>query len=90
MPDGTPAETIGALNLSWVNTVGRLSGALDRRIWMFTDYYSVSPGMLSQIPGKGAKYAIAFTDSTGTPLSGGSSYKLNLPPNSSRRRSSGR
>ena len=37
--------------------------------------------MLSQIPGKGAKYMIAFTDSAGTPLSGGASYRLRLPPN---------
>ena len=48
---------------------------------MFTDYYSVSPGMVSQIIGKGAKYIIAFTDSAGTPLSGDASYKINLPPN---------
>ncbi len=40
--------------------------ALDARIWMFTDYYSLSPGMVSQTPGKGAKYMIAFTDGTGT------------------------
>ena len=52
---------------------------LDTRIWFFTDYYSISPGMLSQIPGKGAKYMVAFTDSTGTPLSGGKSYRLKLP-----------
>ena len=80
MADGTPANPSGALNLAWVNTAGGFL-ALDRRIWMFTDYYSVSPGMLSQIPGKGAKYDIAFTDSDGAPLSGGSSYKINLPPN---------
>jgi hypothetical protein len=77
--DGTPAKPSGALNLAWENTAGGFL-ALDRRIWMFTDYYSVSPGMLSQIPGKGAKYDIAFTDSTGAPLSGDSSYKINLPP----------
>ena len=47
-----------------MNTVGGFL-ALDRRIWMFTDYYSVSPGMISQMPGKGAKYVIAFTDSAG-------------------------
>jgi hypothetical protein len=31
--------------------------------------------------GKGAKYMIAFTDSVGTPLSGGSNYRVNLPAN---------
>jgi hypothetical protein len=79
LADGTPQNPTGALNLAWVNTAGVFL-ALDRRICMFTDYYSVSPGMLSQIPGKGAKYDIAFTDSTGMPLSGHSRYKINLPP----------
>lgn len=37
--------------------------------------------MLSKIPGKGAAYMIAFTDAAGTPLRGGSSYRLNLPAN---------
>jgi len=35
--------------------------------------------MLSQIPGKGAKYLVGFTDSDSTPLSGSSAYKINLP-----------
>jgi hypothetical protein len=54
---------------------------LDTRIWFFTDYYSVSPGMLSQIPGKGAKYMMGFTDSDGNLLSGGNNYRVKLPPN---------
>jgi hypothetical protein len=56
-------------------------GALDVdcRSWFFTNYYSVSPGMLSQIPGKGAFYVIGFTDSDGVPLTGGTNYKLSLP-----------
>jgi hypothetical protein len=37
--------------------------------------------MISQIPGKGAKYMIAFTDGSGTPLTGALSYRLELPPN---------
>jgi hypothetical protein len=36
--------------------------------------------MLSQTPGKGVKYLVAFTDSAGTPLSGGASYRVMLPP----------
>jgi hypothetical protein len=78
--DGTPANPSGAVDLAWVN---KASGYLDfdARIWMFTDYYSISPGMVSQTPGAGAKYMIAFTDSAGTPLSGGSSYSVKLPPN---------
>jgi hypothetical protein len=77
--DGTPDNPGGPLDLGWRRTAdGYLD--LDCRIWFFTDYYSISPGMLSQIPGKGAKYMVAFTDSEGTPLSGGSNYRLNLPP----------
>jgi len=37
--------------------------------------------MLSQIPGKGAKYMMGFTDSENAPLVGQNSYRLNLPPN---------
>jgi hypothetical protein len=55
---------------------------LDARIWMFTDYYSASPGMVSQNPGKGAMYVIGFTDNEGAPLVGGSNYRLSLPASS--------
>lgn len=54
---------------------------IEPRIWFFTNYYSISPGMVSQIPGRGAAYAIAFNDANGDPLSGDVSYKLTLPPN---------
>ena len=80
MADATPENVGGPLDLNWCRTAeGYLD--LDMRIWFFTDYYSVSPGMLSQTPGKGAKYMIGFTDSAGTPLSGGSNYRVNLPAN---------
>jgi hypothetical protein len=78
--DGTPANPTGTLNLAWENVAGGYLD-LDARIWMFTDYYSISPGMVSQNPGKGAKYVIGFTDSDGTPLVGASNYRLNLPAN---------
>jgi hypothetical protein len=77
--DGTPSEPSGALNLSWMNTVGGYL-ALDSRINFFTNYYSISPGMFSYTSGRGANYLIAFTDSEGTPLSGGNNYRLKLPP----------
>jgi hypothetical protein len=54
---------------------------LDNRLWFFTDYYSISPGMVSQIAGKGAKYGIAFVDSNNTPLTGDDNYRLHLPAN---------
>ena len=78
--DGTPANPGGPFDLAWRWTAdGYLD--LDARIWFFTDYYSLSPGMLWQTPGKGAKDMVAFTDSEGTPLSGGSNYRISLPPN---------
>ena len=78
MADATPENLAGPFDLGW----RRVSGGyldLDARIWFFTNYYSVSPGMLSQTPGRGAKYMIAFVDSQGANLSGGSSYRLHLP-----------
>ena len=82
MADGTPSNPSGVLNTAFNNVAGQYPYLdLDIRIWFFTDYYSISPGMISQIPGKGAKYMIGFTDSEGTPLSGGSNYRLNLPAN---------
>jgi len=79
--DGTPTNPSGAFrrDLSTTRSAGLLD--LDARISFFTNYYSISLGMISQIPGKGAKYMIGFTDSTGTPLSGGNSYRLRLPAN---------
>jgi hypothetical protein len=79
MADATAENPSGKLDLSWrrVDRGGALD--VDCRPWYFSNYYSVSPGMLSQIPGIGAFYIIAFTDSDGQPLSGGTNYKLNLP-----------
>jgi len=80
--DGTPTNLGGSKDLAWTKVDGAYPYlALDARIWMFTDYYSLSPGMVSQSPGKGAKYMIGFNDSNGTPLSGGNNYRLNLPAN---------
>jgi hypothetical protein len=78
--DGTPQNPGGAMDLSWRRVAGGYLD-FDARIWFFTDYYSISPGMISQIPGKGAKYMIAFSDGAGAPLSAGASYRLTLPPN---------
>jgi len=78
--DGTPSNPGGALNLAWVNVAGGFL-ELDARINFFTNYYSISPGMISQTPGQGAKYMIAFTDSVGAPLRGSNNYRLKLPSN---------
>ncbi len=72
-----PEKTI---DLAWRNkNAGFIE--IEPRVWMFTDYYSISPGMISQTPGKGAAYEIAFKDADGEPLSGDVSYKVTLPPN---------
>ena len=81
-----PVNNVTARWPNAVNDLGFSSSSggyrnLDARIWFFTDYYSISPGMISQIPGKGAKYMVTFTDSAGAPLSGKSNYRLTLPPN---------
>lgn len=54
---------------------------VEPRVWFSTDYYSISPGMVSQIPGKGAAYEVTFNDADGDPLKGDASYKLILPAN---------
>jgi len=64
-------------DLAWQTAMGWRD--LEMRSWFFTNYYSVSPGMLSKVPGKGAAYLIAFSDAAGAPLSGGSAYRLRLP-----------
>jgi hypothetical protein len=76
----TPPSPRTTIDLGWKNVAGGYLD-LDARIWFFTDYYSISPGMVSKMPGKGAAYMIGFTDSEGTPLSGGASYRVNLPAN---------
>ena len=79
--DGTAANPGGPYSdLSWMRKDGGYID-LDIRIWFFTNYYSVSPGMISQIPGKGAKYMMGFTDSTDAPLAGEHNYRLHLPAN---------
>jgi hypothetical protein len=78
--DGTPANPGGALDIAWRRAAGGYLD-IDARIWFFTDYYSISPAMISQIPGKGAQYMVAFSDGAGAPLTGAASYRLRLPPN---------
>ena len=67
------------LDLSFLAKSGNFR-ALDARTWFFTDYYSISPGMVSMTPGKGAFYMIAFNDGDGQPLIGANSYQVTLPP----------
>jgi hypothetical protein len=81
LADGTPDNPGGPFaDLGWTRKDGDYLD-LETRIWFFTNYYSISPGMVSQIPGKGAKYAIAFTDSNNNSLTGDNNYRLHLPAN---------
>jgi hypothetical protein len=73
MAAGYPFDT------SWIRNPGGYRD-LNARIWYFTDYFSISPGMLSHTVDRGANYAIGFSDSAGAPLEGGNSYTLHLPP----------
>jgi hypothetical protein len=79
--DNVGSHDAGNTNdLAFLNVAGNYRD-LNARDWFFTNYYSISPGMVSKIPGKGAAYMIGFSDSEGKPLSGGSNYKLTLPAN---------
>lgn len=66
------------IDLSWTDTKAGYRN-VDARTWMFTNYYSISPGMVSMTPGKGAFYMIAFKDADGNWLDGQNSYTLQLP-----------
>lgn len=68
------------MDLAFRNRAGGFT-EVEPRAWFSTDYYSISPGMVSQTPGRGAAYQIAFNDADGAPLDGDKSYKLKLPPN---------
>jgi hypothetical protein len=53
---------------------------VDAQLHMFINAYSMSPGMMSSIPGVGAKYLEAAKDSDGHFLVGDHTYELTLPP----------
>jgi len=52
---------------------------LDMRAIMFSMAYSTSPAMVLDIVGAGSKYPSTMRDANGEKLSGGASYRLNLP-----------
>jgi hypothetical protein len=54
---------------------------LDAQLHMFINAYSISPGMMTAIPGVGAKYLEGAKDSDGDFLVGDRAYSLTLPPN---------
>ncbi|MDH0893250.1 MULTISPECIES: DUF1254 domain-containing protein [unclassified Pseudomonas] len=52
---------------------------LDAQVHMFINAYSTSAGMMTSIPGVGAKFLEGIKDSRGRFLSGDSTYRLTLP-----------
>jgi len=75
-----PSASGNPFDLNWLKT-NTAYRAMDARINFFTNYYSCSPGMISQVPGLGANYMIANRDGDGDFLTGANQYSLKLPAN---------
>jgi len=54
---------------------------VDPQIHMFINYYAMSPGMGTAIPGVGSKYLVGAKDADGNYLIGANNYTLTLPAN---------
>lgn len=54
---------------------------VDPQMHMFINYYAMSPGMGTAIPGVGSKYLVGAKDAQGDYLIGSNSYTLTLPAN---------
>lgn len=52
---------------------------VDAKAHMFVNHYSISTGMISSVPGLGAKYGGAYKDSDGEYLRGERTYRLDMP-----------
>ncbi|MFG2883564.1 DUF1254 domain-containing protein [Streptomyces sp. NPDC048297] len=52
---------------------------VDAKAHMFVNHYSISTGMMSSVVGFGAKYAGAYRDHDGDLLTGGRTYRIDLP-----------
>jgi hypothetical protein len=52
---------------------------VDAKAHMFVNHYSISTGMMSSVPGLGAKYGNAYKDSDGEHLRGERTYRLDMP-----------
>jgi len=55
------------------------SGPKVARAVFLPDSVSISPAMVINMVGKGSKYPFAYRDADGDYLSGGRTYKLNIP-----------
>lgn len=54
---------------------------VDPQMHMFINYYAMSPGMGTAVPGVGSKYLVGAKDADGDYLVGDQQYTLTLPPN---------
>ena len=54
--------------------------AVDAKVHMYINHYSMSTGMISSVVGVGAKYGNAYKDSEGEFLMGDNQYTINFPP----------
>lgn len=59
----------------------RLTGHtdVDAKAHMFVNHFSISTGMMSVTPGRGAKYCNAYKDAAGDYLQGEHTYRIDLP-----------
>jgi hypothetical protein len=66
-------------DVRWASNPGGRT-MIDQRANFFTNYYSLTPGMVYTSPGVGAFYPVVNTDSDGEYLTGDNNYSLHLPP----------
>jgi len=67
-------------DVRWASNQDGRTG-IDQRANFFTNYYSLTPGMVYTSPGTGAFYPVVNTDRDGDYLTGDQNYHLHLPPN---------
>ena len=53
----------------------------DAKSMFFFYATGITPAMTQKMVGQGSQYAAAFVDAKGTPLNGGKTYRLHMPPN---------
>lgn len=70
----------GFTDVNWQSTEYGYTD-LDTITHMYINAYSISPGMITSIPGVGSKYLEAVRDADGDFLQGDKQYTLTLPPN---------
>lgn len=65
----------------WIDADGVSGRNLNARTNFFYLATVNTPAMAAKLPGRGSQYAMGYTDSAGSALSGAKNYKLNVPAN---------